>query len=140
MQSDQKKMLKKILTIVGAVLVLISIIIRANRLYRSELPLLFGVLIIAFICLIIASKIKPDEDDDAAVAAPVAHKTWKCSCGSVNEADTLFCGECGNKKPVIQTPAAVNSDAAPKNWKCVCGAQNDKDSVFCWSCGVKKPC
>jgi hypothetical protein len=49
---------------------------------------------------------------------------WKCSCGTENEADGVFCDECGSPKP-------------EGGWTCSCGAKNEDDAVFCDECGKK---
>ena len=50
---------------------------------------------------------------------PREEKTWRCSCGAVNNGK--FCTECG----------------APQGWVCACGSINK--GKFCPECGAKKP-
>jgi membrane protease subunit (stomatin/prohibitin family) len=50
---------------------------------------------------------------------PREEKTWRCSCGAVNNGK--FCTECG----------------APQGWACACGSINK--GKFCPECGAKKP-
>ena len=55
-------------------------------------------------------------------------KIWKCpKCGTENEAENNFCGECGTKKPKTST------------WNCPNCGKKEIESSFCPDCGTKKP-
>lgn len=76
----------------------------------------------------------PIQPTSTPVSTPTATQTsvegWTCSCGKVNESDSMFCSGCGSKKP---EPKPVSG------WTCSCGKTNPEDSVFCPGCGSKKP-
>lgn len=59
----------------------------------------------------------------------MSNETWKCpNCGTENDGENNFCGECGTKKPENLF------------WKCPnCGIENDAKNNFCGNCGTKKP-
>jgi len=64
-KQDEKKQIKTILLVVGAILTLISIIkVSIIGFHISEVPLYFGMLVAGGICLYISSKMKIDEDED----------------------------------------------------------------------------
>jgi len=57
-----------------------------------------------------------------------SHATWTCTCGTNNDENAKFCGNCGSKKPVVRAEGA---------WDCSCGQVNT--GAFCGNCGSKKP-
>lgn len=95
----------------------------------------------------------------AAAAAPVAPAAapaadgWTCSNGHQNPASSLFCAQCGQKKPVPQTWTCANGHVNPDSnlfcpqcgerkpagpWTCSNGHQNAPGSLFCSTCGEPK--
>ena len=70
------KLLKKILTIIGAALVFIDIFWGRSGYYNRDLPVMGIILIAGCACLFIASKIKDDKNNGEGL--PLSGK-WKCS-------------------------------------------------------------
>jgi ribosomal protein L32 len=63
---------------------------------------------------------------DCGTKKPVENKGWNCpTCGKIG-ISSLFCPDCGTKKPVEKT-----------TWDCECGEKNIS-SNFCPSCGHKR--
>ena len=63
---------------------------------------------------------------DCGTKKPVENKGWNCpTCGKTG-ISSLFCPDCGTKKPVEKT-----------TWDCECGEKNIS-SNFCPSCGHKR--
>ena len=63
---------------------------------------------------------------DCGTKKPVENKGWNCpTCGKIG-ISSLFCPDCGTKKPVEKT-----------TWDCSCGEKNIS-SNFCPSCGHKR--
>ena len=65
---------------------------------------------------------EPSNDEDALLSQQIQeHKTWICSCGTVNNGN--FCGNCGTAKSVLKS----------LDWTCSCGSLNTTN--FCTNCG-----
>ncbi len=64
---------------------------------------------------------------------------WKCpQCGTVSDADNLFCYVCGQRRPEPKPEPEPAQE--PAGWKCPqCGTVSDADDLFCYVCGQRRP-
>lgn len=89
----EKEKLKKTLSIIGGIIVLIAMVkFSVIGFRRSELIPYLIILIVGTAIAYIGAKIKIDDDDYKKAKKP---DMWICKCGAINRMPDSYCGDCG---------------------------------------------